>query len=85
MNGTPRTLATIFLCLGVFFLPWWVVSLVALGALFLFDFWPVIFVAFFLDLVWGEPSPIYMRFLFLCSFFALYIASLFVKRNFRGK
>ncbi|TSC58241.1 MAG: hypothetical protein Greene041679_142 [Parcubacteria group bacterium Greene0416_79] len=77
-----RFLADAFLFIGALFLPWWVTLPVGFLFFFLFEpFYEVLLLAFFLDALYGVPTPRFGGFQFMLSTatLLLYFAARFIK------
>ncbi len=83
---TARILLNIAIISSMFYLPWWVVIILALPGVFLFDgFYEIFFVGLLLDVLYGVKAEEFygIWFVFTIIFTIIYITIKRLKKNIR--
>ncbi len=87
MNKTiSRILLNIVIIFSVFYFPWWIVALLSLFGVFLFNrFYEIFFIGLFIDMLYGVKADKFygMWFIFTVIFTIMYILAKRLKKNIR--
>jgi len=81
-----RVLINAFIFISIFYLPWWVTTIVVLsGVIFFKNFYEAILAGLIIDMIYGAKTVEFANiwFVFTASYTGVYVLSNYLKKNIR--